>query len=77
MDFTSCSHNTHRSEDSFCERPSGTFQKITGSPLVCTKLPGTIRGFAMWSKGQRCGAAGEIPGTSPAALAGEVAREGL
>jgi hypothetical protein len=51
-----------------------TFQKIIDRPLVCTKLPGTPLGFAMWSKGQRGGAAGEIPATSPAALAGEVAR---
>jgi hypothetical protein len=55
-------------------KPPRTFQKITGRPLVCTKLPGTIRGFAMWSKGQRGGAAGEIPARPTVGLAGEVAR---
>jgi hypothetical protein len=52
IEFTSFSYNTQRGEDSFCERPPGTFQKITDRPLVCTKLPGTTWGFAMWSKGQ-------------------------
>jgi hypothetical protein len=36
----------------FAKGPPGTFQKITDRPLVCTKLPGTTWGFAMWSKGQ-------------------------
>jgi hypothetical protein len=72
IEFTSCSYNTHRSEVSFCERPPGTFQKITDRPLVCTKLPRTTWGFAMWSKGLEGGAVRRILARPPARLAGEV-----
>jgi hypothetical protein len=73
IEFTSFCYNTQRGEDSFCEWPLGTFQKITNRLLVCTKLPGTIWGFAMWSKGARGGATGRIPAMPAAGLAGEVA----
>jgi hypothetical protein len=49
---------------------------VTERSLVCTKLPRTSGDLAMWSKGARGGAAGGIPATSPAGLAGEAAREG-
>jgi hypothetical protein len=65
-------HN--KGEETFCEWPPGKFQKITDRPLVCTKLLGTTRGFAMWSKGARGGAACRIPARPAAGLAGEVAK---
>jgi hypothetical protein len=62
-----------KGEDPFCNQTLGNFQKITGRPLVCTKLPGTTWGFAMWSKGARGGAACRLPARPAAGLAGEVA----
>jgi hypothetical protein len=73
-DFSKLQVKHTKEEDTFCEWPPGKFQKITDMPLVCTKPPGTIWGFAMWSKGARGGAAGRIPARLAAGLAGEVAR---
>jgi hypothetical protein len=75
--FTSCSQNTQRGEDSICEGHPGTFQKITDRSLVCTKLSGTIWGFAMWSKGLEGGVARRIPVRPAVGVAGKLAREGL
>jgi hypothetical protein len=72
-DFSKLQVKHTKGEDTFCECPPGKFQKITDRPLVCTKLPGTIWGFAMWSKGARGGAAGRIPARPAAGVAGKVA----
>jgi hypothetical protein len=57
--------------------PPGTFQSITDMPLVCTKLPGTIWAFAMWSLGVEGGAARSNSGPLTGELGRGVAGEGL
>jgi hypothetical protein len=68
-------HN--KGEETFCECPPGKFQKITDRPFVCTKLPGTTWGFAMWSKGLEGGAARSNSGDLASELSRGVVGEDL
>jgi hypothetical protein len=76
-DFSKLQVKHTKEEGTFCEWPLENFKKITDRPLVCTKLPGTIWGFVMWSKEARGSAAGWIPARLAAGVAEKVAREGL
>jgi hypothetical protein len=73
-DFSKLQVKHTKEEGTFCEWPLENFKKITDKPLVCTKLPGTIWGFAMWSKEARGSAAGSIPARLAAGVAEKVAR---
>jgi hypothetical protein len=50
---------------------------FTFMPLAHNYTPGNKSEQAMWSRARGGGAAGRIPATSPAALAGEAAGDGL
>jgi hypothetical protein len=51
MDFTRCSWNTQKGEESFCKETPGKFWRLTYMPSVCAQAPGKKTNPAIGSTG--------------------------